>query len=100
MVARETQEADKGLFLCVKGGSNGDSHNHNDVGNYVVFYNARPILIDIGVEVYRRSFLAQTAMIYGPSSHNIIICLPSMVGCSTKGLNTDLNKYAIMQPSK
>lgn len=64
MVARETDEADKGLFLCVKGGSNGDSHNHNDVGNFVVFYNARPILIDIGVEVYRREF-------FGPNRYEI-----------------------------
>ncbi|MCZ8511493.1 heparinase II/III family protein [Paenibacillus filicis] len=64
MVARETEEADQGLFLCVKGGSNGDSHNHNDVGNYVVFYNARPILIDIGVEVYRREF-------FGPNRYDI-----------------------------
>lgn len=64
MVARESEEPDKGLFLCVKGGSNGDSHNHNDVGNYVVFYNARPILIDIGVEVYRREF-------FGPHRYDI-----------------------------
>lgn len=64
MVARETEEADKGLFLCVKGGSNGDSHNHNDVGNYVVFYDARPILIDIGVEVYSRAF-------FGPNRYDI-----------------------------
>ncbi|MBD2863772.1 heparinase II/III domain-containing protein [Paenibacillus oceani] len=59
LVARELEEPDRGLFLCVKGGSNGDSHNHNDVGNFVVFYNASPILIDIGVEVYRREFFGQ-----------------------------------------
>ncbi|RAP74734.1 heparinase II/III domain-containing protein [Paenibacillus montanisoli] len=64
MVARESEQADKGLFLCVKAGSNGDSHNHNDVGHYVVFYNARPILIDIGVEVYSREF-------FGPNRYDI-----------------------------
>ncbi|MEG1924829.1 MAG: heparinase II/III family protein [Ruthenibacterium sp.] len=56
MVARETENPDCGLFVCAKAGCNGDSHNHNDVGNAVVFYNAQPVLVDIGVEVYRREF--------------------------------------------
>ncbi|MDD4823520.1 MAG: heparinase II/III family protein, partial [Bacteroidales bacterium] len=35
-----------------KGGHNAESHNHNDVGSYVVYYNAQPLLIDVGVGTY------------------------------------------------
>lgn len=56
MVARESTLPDYGWLLCAKGGSNGDSHNHNDVGSFVAYLHSTPILVDIGVEVYRREF--------------------------------------------
>lgn len=43
-----------GLFLAYKGGHNGESHNHNDVGNVVVFRDDKPVLIDGGVEQYTK----------------------------------------------
>lgn len=54
MIARQYPYADKGFFLCAKGGDNNDSHNHNDVGNFVCFFNGNPILIDVGVGVYSK----------------------------------------------
>lgn len=54
MAARQYEAAGQGLFLCIKGGSNGDSHNHNDVGNFVCYYDGNPILVDVGVETYRK----------------------------------------------
>ncbi len=54
MVARSAGGSTDGLFLAAKGGHNAESHNHNDVGQFVVFENARPLLIDAGVEGYRR----------------------------------------------
>ena len=36
--------------LAVKGGSNDDSHNHNDVGSVILYRNEKPLLIDLGVE--------------------------------------------------
>jgi hypothetical protein len=41
-----------GLYLAAQGGHNAESHNHNDVGNFVVFSGGDPIIIDIGVETY------------------------------------------------
>ena len=41
-----------GLFLAMKGGHNGESHNHNDVGSIIVYADARPLLIDPGVGEY------------------------------------------------
>jgi len=44
-----------GGFICgVKGGHNGEIHNHNDVGNLIVMYNKTPLLIDIGSPTYTR----------------------------------------------
>lgn len=42
----------KDLFLAVKGGTNGESHNHNDVGSFIVYAAGEPLLIDCGVGEY------------------------------------------------
>ena len=52
--ARSEEGSDKGLYLAGKGGHNAESHNHNDVGNYIVYFDGKPVLIDVGVEEYRR----------------------------------------------
>ena len=31
MIARESTDAARGLFVALKGGSNNESHNHNDI---------------------------------------------------------------------
>ena len=54
MAARESEDSSKGLFVAMKGGSNGEQHNHNDVGNVIVYYNGNPVLIDTGVGVYTK----------------------------------------------
>ena len=38
--------------MAIKGGHNDESHNHNDIGHFVVYVNGKPMLIDIGVETY------------------------------------------------
>ena len=42
----------KGLYLAAKGGQNHESHNHNDVGSFIVYHDGQPVLIDVGVEAY------------------------------------------------
>ena len=48
MVARDQGGTTSGFYLAAKGGHNDESHNHNDIGNYVVFYDGLPLLIDVG----------------------------------------------------
>ncbi|MDP9835626.1 hypothetical protein J2T09_000367 [Neorhizobium huautlense] len=43
---------DEDFALAVKGGNNGESHNHNDVGSITLYKNGQPLLIDVGVETY------------------------------------------------
>lgn len=40
------------LYVAAKGGHNDENHNHNDVGNFIVYDNAKPVIIDIGVGTY------------------------------------------------
>lgn len=54
MVARDKEGSTDGLFVAAKGGHNDESHNHNDIGNYVVYYDGQPLLIDVGRGTYTR----------------------------------------------
>ncbi len=60
MIARQSEGSVEGLYLAAEGGNNGKSHNHNDVGNFIVFANGKPAIIDVGVETYSaKTFSAQ-----------------------------------------
>ena len=52
MAARREEGTVKGLYLAAKGGHNAESHNHNDVGNFVVYADGQPAIVDVGVETY------------------------------------------------
>jgi len=52
MTARVTAGSPKGLYLAAQGGHNAESHNHNDVGNFMVYADGEPLLIDAGVDTY------------------------------------------------
>jgi hypothetical protein len=52
MAARDKEGSTDGWFIAAKGGNNDESHNHNDVGNYIVYYNGLPLLIDVGSGTY------------------------------------------------
>jgi hypothetical protein len=57
MIARDKAGSTEGFFVAAKGGNNDESHNHNDIGNYVVYYDGLPLLIDVGSGTYtRRTF--------------------------------------------
>lgn len=45
---------DDSLYLAVKAGDNGDSHNHNDTGSFTVYKKGLPLFIDVGVESYTK----------------------------------------------
>ena len=52
MTARVEDDSARGLYLAAQGGHNAESHNHNDVGNFMVYAGGRPAIIDVGVETY------------------------------------------------
>lgn len=64
MVAREHGGTPLGLTLAVKGGHNGEHHNHRDVGSVVVAMDGIPLLVDAGQPTY-------TAQTFGPDRYII-----------------------------
>jgi hypothetical protein len=65
LIARESGESPyTGLFLAARGGHNDESHNHNDVGNVVVFLDGQPGIVDVGRETY-------TAQTFGPARYDL-----------------------------
>ncbi len=52
MAARRREGSAEGLYLAAQGGHNAESHNHNDVGNFIIYADGRPVIIDVGVETY------------------------------------------------
>ena len=39
-------------YCAAKGGHNGENHNHNDVGSFMLYHGATPVLLDPGCGVY------------------------------------------------
>lgn len=50
--ARDREGSFKGFFFGAKGGFNAESHNHNDIGSCIMYYDGKPCLIDVGREEY------------------------------------------------
>jgi hypothetical protein len=51
-----TARTSKGLYLATHGGHNAESHNHNDVGDFIVYANGQPMIVDAG----RGNYTART----------------------------------------
>jgi hypothetical protein len=54
MAARAAAGTTDGLYVAAWGAHNGQSHNHNDVGNFLVYHNGQPALVDVGRPTYTR----------------------------------------------
>jgi len=51
-----TARTESGLYLATHAGHNAESHNHNDVGDFIVYANNEPVIIDAG----RGNYTART----------------------------------------
>ncbi|WP_024287367.1 heparinase II/III family protein [Cellulomonas sp. KRMCY2] len=64
LVARGSAGTPRGLTVAVKGGHNGEHHNHNDVGSVVVALDGVPVVVDAGRPTY-------TARTFGDDRYGI-----------------------------
>ncbi|HBC79374.1 MAG TPA: hypothetical protein DEO60_04175 [Bacteroidales bacterium] len=72
--ARDREGSFSGFFFGAKGGFNAESHNHNDVGSCLMYYDGKPCLIDLGREEYvAKTFSPQRYEIWTMQSgyHNL-----------------------------
>lgn len=74
--ARMEEGSERGFYLAAQGGHNAESHNHNDVGNFVVFCDGEPVFIDIGVETY-------SAKTFSPQRYEIWTMQSAWHNCPT-----------------
>lgn len=69
-----------GSTLVCKGGSNGESHNHNDVGSFMLYIDGEPEVIDAGNMTYTaKTFSSERYTLWNVRSvyHNV----PIIGGC-------------------
>jgi len=62
------------FYVAAKGGYNNESHNHNDIGTFSLYYDAVPIFIDAGVGTYtKQTFSSERYNIWTMQSgyHNL-----------------------------
>ncbi|GAA1980313.1 heparinase II/III domain-containing protein [Microbacterium pumilum] len=64
IIARERGGSASGVTVAAKGGHNGEHHNHNDVGSFVVASDGVPVIVDAGRPTY-------TAATFGPDRYLI-----------------------------
>ena len=81
--ARENEGSSSGFYFAAKGGHNEESHNHNDAGNFILYYNGHPFFVDAGVGTYtRKTFSSERYELWNMQSqyHN----LPTINGVMQK----------------
>src|SRR5579885_585128 len=76
MASRVREGSIEGLYVAAEAGNNGKSHNHNDVGNFIVYANGQPVIIDVGVETY-------TAKTFSPKRYEIWTMQSAFHNCPT-----------------
>jgi len=91
--ARDKADSFKGFFFGAKGGFNAESHNHNDVGSFLMYFDGKPCLIDLGREEYvAKTFSSRRYEIWTMQSgyHNLPVIngTDQMQGAEYKAKNT------------
>jgi hypothetical protein len=95
-IARDQEGTHTGFYFAAKGGSNGEQHNHNDVGSCMLFYNGQPVLLDVGVGTYtRETFSPERYSIWTMQSnyHNLPLIngLGQSPGAKFRATNSSFN---------
>lgn len=76
--------SDNGVGIAAKGGHNEEPHNHNDVGNFLIYKNGEEIISDLGAGEYTKQYFdpeyRYTYFINNSLGHSV----PLIDGCSQK----------------
>jgi len=78
-VARMTSDGSR-LALAAKGGHNGEPHNHNDIGSFVLHIDGESLLCDLGSGEYTKGYFGEERFSYlcnGSQGHSV----PIVEGC-------------------
>lgn len=98
VVRREKSSFSEGFYFAMKGGHNAENHNHNDVGNFLVYRDGKPVVIDLGVGTYcRRTFSEERYTI--PSMTSAYHNLPEIGGFAQRDGREYAAKDAKLSPN-
>lgn len=97
--ARDKRGSYMGFFFGAKGGFNAESHNHNDVGSCLMYFDGKPCLIDLGREEYvAKTFSSRRYEIWTMQSgyHNLPVIngVDQMQGAEFKAKNSTFKANA------
>ncbi len=97
--ARDKEGSFMGFFFGAKGGFNAESHNHNDVGSCLMYFDGKPCLIDLGREEYvAKTFSSRRYEIWTMQSgyHNLPVIngTDQMQGANYKAKNSTFTANA------
>ena len=73
-VLRSERKSDAKFIVGIKGGHNNESHNHNDVGNFVVYTDGKPFIVDLGICTYTKALFDERRYTIFPTyskAHNL-----------------------------
>ncbi len=84
MIARQNPTDPNGLVLAVKGGHNGEMHNQNDVGSFIVHYRRESLIAELGRGRYTRAY-------FGPERYQHFVT--SSLGHSVPVVNGKVQLY-------
>lgn len=88
-----------GFFTAAHGGHNAESHNHNDVGDFVLYAGGEPVVIDVGFGTYTaKTFSKERYTLWYNNSayHNLPVIngFPQEAGAQYGAGNVVYNKPA------
>ena len=70
-----------GATLVCKGGTNNDSHNHNDVGSFMVYVDGEPQIMDVGSMTYTRQTFSAERYTACWNTRSMYHNVPLIAGC-------------------
>jgi hypothetical protein len=59
LISRKNTEDKTGLVFAAKCGNNGEMHNHNDVGSFILHYKGETFISDAGAPVYTKQTFSE-----------------------------------------
>jgi hypothetical protein len=75
LISRYSTSSENYAFAA-KGGHNGEPHNHNDLGHFMLYANGEPFLIDLGSGQYTRDYFGEarySCVCNGSQGHSVPI---------------------------
>jgi hypothetical protein len=66
MISRVDPLDPDGIMLAIKGGNNGENHNQNDLGAFIIHLSGESLIADLGSGTYTRDY-------FGPGRYDILV---------------------------